>query len=253
MYEDILEKVGLTKGESRTYLSLLNIGENTVSPIAKKADVSLSKIYEILEGLIKKGLVSYIIKNNTKYFLATPPERILDFLESKKNEIIDYESKIKEIIPNLKNQKEKSDDKNIATLYEGLNGIKTFYELVLKETKEKSEILVLGIPKYSAERYEGYFLDWNKRRAEKLIKIKIIFDYEAKDFAKKREKIKFTEIKYLSKDITTPAWILIYENGVATIHATKNPICVLIKDKDVVESYTRFFDIFWNLSKSSSI
>ena len=229
-------------------MALLKIGENTVSPIAKEASVSLSKIYEILENLIKKGLVSSIIKNNIRYFLATPPERILDYLELRKREIVSHEEKIKEIMPGLISQKNQPEKGSTGTLYEGIKGIKTFYELVLKEIKKDEEILVMGIPRHSAEQYEGYFLNWNKKRAEKRAKIKIIFDSNARDLGKKREAISFTKIKYLPNNLSTPAWILIYKNGVATIHLAEKPICFLIKDKKVVESYKKFFDLLWNLS-----
>lgn len=248
MYEKLLEEVGLTKGETRVYLALLKLGENTVSPIAKEGNVSLSKIYEILDNLIKKGLVSSITKNNTKYFNASDPERIIEYLEHKKQAIVKSEKEITKILPQLKSQKELIDRSNIASLYEGFNGIKTFYEFVLRRASKGEQILVMGIPRYSAEKYEGYFLDWNKRRAQKDVSIKIIFDYNVRDLGKKREKIRLTETRYLSEDFLTPAWILICKEGVATIHLADKPICVFIKDKNVVESHIHFFNIFWKLS-----
>ena len=250
MHEALLKEIGLTNGETKVYLSLTEIGESTVGPIAKDADVSLSKIYEILENLIKKGLVSHIVKNNTKYFLSTDPERIIDYLEGKKKEIIHSENQIKEILPSLKAQKGKHESKTKATLYEGIRGIKSFYESVLRNSKSREEILVIGLPRYAAERHEGYFLDWNKRRSKKGIKIKLIFNYDAKELGKKREKIKLTDVRYLTKELITPAWILIYNKGVATIHLTKDPICTFIKDDEVVNSYKNFFNLLWNVSNT---
>ena len=201
-----------------------------------------------MDNLIKKGLVSYIVKNNTKYFLATEPERIIDYLESKKKGIEKSEEKIKKILPSLKLQKEEKEKKTKATLFEGFRGLKTFYETVLRDSKKDDEILVMGLPRYAAERHEGYFLDWNRRRAKKGVKIKLIFDNDAKKLGKKRERIKLTEAKYLPENIITPAWILVTEEGVATIHLTKEPICVYIKDEDVKQSYENFFKVFWDLA-----
>jgi len=249
MEEDALLNAGLTKGETRVYLTLLKIGESTVGPIAKNADVSLSKIYEILQNLIKKGIVSSIVKNNVKYFSASNPERIIDYLEKRKQEISNSEKKIKEILPFLKAIKDKEKKKEIATLYEGFKGIQTFYEEILRDIKKDEEILVFGIPKEPAEKYEAYFLDWNKRRAKKKASVKLLFDYDVKELAKRRAKIKRTEVKYLPKEFKTPAWIFIFKDTVATIHITENPICVVIKDKNVAESYTNFFNILWKLAK----
>ena len=249
MDKNTLLEAGLTKGEAKTYLALLKIGESTVGPIAKKAEVSLSKIYEILQNLIKKGLVSSIIKNKVKHFLASDPERIIDYLEKKKQGISDSENKIREILPSLKAMKDKEEKKEIATLYEGFKGIKTFYESILRQLGKKDEVLVMGIPRETAERYEAYFLDWNKRRAKKQASIKLLFDYNVRDLSKKRKKIRLTKIKYLPKEFKTPAWVLISKDIVATIHTLENPICVVIKDKSVSKSYINFFNLLWNLAK----
>ena len=107
----------------------------------------------------------------------------------------------------------------------------------------------MGIPKDSAEKYEGYFLDWNKRRAKKSVSIKLLFDYNAKYPGKKREKIKLSKVKYLPQKIVTPAWILITKELVATIHITEKPLCFIIRDEKAVESYTNFFNVFWSLGK----
>ena len=64
----ILESAGFTNGEVRVYLSLLELGETTTGDIIKKSKITGSKVYEILDKLIEKGLVSYIIKEKTKHY-----------------------------------------------------------------------------------------------------------------------------------------------------------------------------------------
>ena len=64
MLELNLKKLGLTDYESKTYLALLEIGEGTSGDIIKKAEIHTGKIYEILESLKNKGLISEVIKNN---------------------------------------------------------------------------------------------------------------------------------------------------------------------------------------------
>jgi len=55
-----LIQLGLTSGEARIYLSLLKLGSSKVGSIVKDSRVSYSKVYDVLEGLITKGLVSYV-------------------------------------------------------------------------------------------------------------------------------------------------------------------------------------------------
>ncbi|MBT6690464.1 hypothetical protein HN903_02315 [archaeon] len=248
MEDTILQDAGLTKGETKVYLALLTMNESTVGPIAKKASVSLSKIYEILNNLAKKGLVTSIIKSNINHFVASDPERILEYMEKRKKKISLSEEKIKQILPSLKLRK-KEEKESLAKLYEGTKGIKTFYEEMLRGLKKEDVIYGMGIPKYAAEEHEGYFLDFNKRRSKKEVQLKAIYNYDAKEAGKKREKIPFTKIKYLPKKFTSPSWIIIFKDTVATIHMIGKPICVVIQDQNVSESYLNFFNSFWNLSK----
>ncbi len=252
MENQALLDAGLTNGESKVYLALLRIGESSVGNIARDARVSLSKIYEILENLINKGLVSSVIKNNVKYFSPAQPERIIDYLEYKKKEINNSEEEIKKIIPYLK-KFEKKPNEDVGTIFQGVRGIKTFYEEVLRNSKKGDEIKAMGIPKETAEKYEAYFLDWNRRRAKKGISIKLLFDYDSKELGKKREKIRLSEVRYLPKKFKTPAWILISKNSVATIHMNENAICFVIRDKNAIQSYNSFFDGFWEIASRNRI
>ena len=53
----ILEKIGLTNGESKVYLALLEIGLSSTGQIIEKSQITSSKVYIILQKLEKKGLV----------------------------------------------------------------------------------------------------------------------------------------------------------------------------------------------------
>ena len=84
---EVLRELGLTEGEIKVYLALIGLGEVTSGPIVKEARVSLSKVYQILDRLSKKGLVAHILKNNTKYFKAADPNRLLVYLNEKQDSL----------------------------------------------------------------------------------------------------------------------------------------------------------------------
>ncbi|MDP1694039.1 MAG: helix-turn-helix domain-containing protein, partial [Candidatus Woesearchaeota archaeon] len=73
----LFEDIGFSKGEVKVYFALLDLGETTIGPLSKKSEITAAKVYPILEKLIKKGLVSFIIKSDTKYFSPANPKRIL--------------------------------------------------------------------------------------------------------------------------------------------------------------------------------
>ncbi|MBS3087621.1 hypothetical protein J4226_03430 [Candidatus Pacearchaeota archaeon] len=249
--QKILEDIGLTPGEAKVYLALLELGESNVTPIAKKSEVSLSKIYSITNGLIKKGLVSSIIKNKVKKFHAAQPERIIEYLKEKRKIIENEEKIIIEKLPELNLKYNNTEEKPIAEVYEGLRGMKTFFEYILLNTKRGETIYALGIPKESSEKYEAYFLhDWNKRRIKKGVLNKVLYNANAREAGAKRAKTQLMQLKYLPEEIKTPSWIQIAGDAVATIHATKTPVCIVVKNKDIADSHKSYFNYLWKKSKS---
>jgi len=114
---EILLELGLTTREIKVYLALLELGLTTTGPIIKKSEVPNSKIYEILEGLQNKGLVSWIIKGKTKYFQASNPKQLLTLLKDKQR-------KVEEIIPQLQMKQKLSQSKKSVELFEGMRAIR---------------------------------------------------------------------------------------------------------------------------------
>ena len=77
---EVLQRIGLTQGESKVYLALLKLGQTTTGPIVKRAGVTTSKSYKILARLEEKGLVSHVYKKKVKHFKAASPEKVLDLI-----------------------------------------------------------------------------------------------------------------------------------------------------------------------------
>jgi len=66
--QETLEKLGFTLNETKTYLNLLNLGSCLASDLAKKTGLHRRPVYDALNRLIEKGLVSYTIKTGKKYY-----------------------------------------------------------------------------------------------------------------------------------------------------------------------------------------
>jgi len=249
MYEELLTDIGLTKSEVAVYFALLDLGSSTTGPIIKKAEISSGKAYLILDKLIMKGLVTHVIKSGTKYYQAKDPERLLDYLRDKESELKDKEERLKEILPKIRAKYDEEKYEPIAEVYEGVKGFKTFYDWVLNELKDGDSIDILGVPREGTEMFNAYFIDWNKRRIEKKIKMRIVYNSDAKEFGKLREKLRLTEVRYMKKELETPAWIVIFNDYITTINVHHDPVCFLIRNKESAESYKKYFEIMWKQSK----
>ena len=141
---DLLEAIGLTKAEIKVYMALLDLGSSTTSPIVEKSRASSSKIYEILEKLIQKGLASFVIKSGIKYFEAASPSRLLDYMRDKEESLSKQRQELQRIIPELELKQEYSKYKSEAAIFRGLKGVKTAYEDILKTLKSGDEYYVTG-------------------------------------------------------------------------------------------------------------
>jgi len=94
MNKSILTEAGLTEREAEVYISLVELGSSSATQIIQKSGLHRAVVYDLLERLIEKGLVSHVIKGRKKFFESTNPLKLLEIIKEKEN-------KIKTIIPQL--------------------------------------------------------------------------------------------------------------------------------------------------------
>jgi len=245
MNQKLLEDIGLTKGEITIYLTLLKLGETTTGKIIDEAQISSGKIYEILDKLIKKDLVSFIIKEKTKYFSAANPNRILDFLHEKEKDLKNKESEIQKQIPILLGlQKSK---KNETHLYKGFKGIQTAIFEALSDIKSKDEINAMGIVSSKYETYNILWQNWHQERIKKKIICKLIFSDKGSEYYEYFKKMKFTQVKVIQG--LTPSAIDIMGTRVLIFTYGDEPSCLSINNSEIAKSFKTFFETMWKISK----
>lgn len=246
MYIKELEAIGLTKSEILTYLALLKLGLSSTGAIVKEAGISSGKIYEILDKLIEKGLVSFSVKNNVKFFEASNPDKIKSYIEDQKQEFLEKERAIEKLIPNLKSFKTTSKKENKTLIYQGYEAIKTLLQETLNsENPEKQPWLGLSISlKSRSEQTNNMWRHFHKKRIKKKIPTKMIInDKNARSFFKE---IKLCKVKLL-ENIETSS-IAIYNNRIL-IFDWEDLTAVLIKNQNIAISFTKFFESLWKLAK----
>ena len=243
MEQPILERLGLTKNEIIIYLSLLELGSTTTGPLTHHSGLHTSRVYESLNKLIEKGLVSFHVKANRKHFSAADPNTLLNILEQEKREVED-------IIPRLKAiEKEHLPEEN-ATTYEGYKGVRNVYDNIIAKLKKGDEILVFGARGQDASfMAKTYFKQYTKRRIKKGIKMRMIFNADSKATGKFYSELPLTQVKYMPPNMNTPAAVDIYSNNVGILVLKKQPIVFLITSKEVADSYRSFFELLWKIAK----
>ena len=243
--ESLLEEIGLTKGEIKVYLALLELGATTTGKIIEKSGVSGSKTYEILERLIQKGLVSFIVKGEVKYFEATHPERILDYLEEKELRLQKQRDLAKKIIPSLGLKQQFAGNRNNATIYTGINGIKSAFLRAKKEAQKGDVYLGLFIPRVD-DRLVQFFEQFTKDFCSKIGKAKLLFNEPSQELDTIKN-LKGVEVKLLSEQFRVPAEVcVIGDHVLISTTAGTNFMSLLIKNKEMADSFTAQFFHLWN-------
>ena len=92
-----LESIGLSKNEVIVYLDLLGVGKSSAGDISKRVDIHRSNVYDTVEKLIKKGIITQTFEENRKVFYPISPKKLLDYFKQKE---YDLETN-KEILPRL--------------------------------------------------------------------------------------------------------------------------------------------------------
>ncbi len=158
-----LKSAGLTDNESKIYLALIDLGPSLAGQISRKTGMYRRSVYDTIEMLIEKGLVSYILQNNRKIFQAANPERLLQIIKEKQN-------LIEPLISGLLEKYSKTKEKEETNFYKGKEGLKTVFEEQLNE----KEILILGASAKADEILKFYFKWYDLARKKKKIKARII-------------------------------------------------------------------------------
>lgn len=228
----ILEESGLTNAEAKVYLMLLKSGSSLAGRISRDTGIHRRSVYDTIERLVKKGLVSYIKTNNRKYFQAEDPKRFVDMLKEKEESMISA-------LPELEGMRRFAPEAKETTFYRGRLALRSIFDDQIREGKE---ILILGGSSEVNEIMGYYFMHYDKERERKGIAVKIVFSERAKktDYARN---IPLADIRYIPEKNSSPLAINIYGNKTAIILWTHEPIGILIKEKAIAEGYRKYFDM----------
>lgn len=245
-----LDKLGISKNESKVYLTLLDLGLTSSKAIIEKTKLHRQLVYDALDKLLNKGLASYVIQANIKYFKASDPKQFLDYFDKKEAVILEQRQYFEKILPDLEARKEFTKEEQEATIYLGNKGIKSLMDDMLSK---KKEILTIGASETKAESFQ-YHLKFNlpkfhSLREKKKIKYKILLSEEMAQRARELNKLAHTEARVLPKEFTSNSSTNIYGNKVSIIMWGAQPFGVLIISKDIAEAQKKHFELLWKSGK----
>lgn len=242
MEYDEFKEIGFTDREIRVYLALIELGTSTVGPLSKKTRLQPSKIYETIEKLKDRGLVSYIIVSKTKHFRASDPKEILTLLEEKKQ-------RFKHIVEELEEKQKFSGKKQTAIVHEGYKSFKALLNRIADTLDKKDYYYAFAFKQeYNDPVFSNLFKNFHFKLTENGVDDRIIghisFKNPIKETFKTNKKIKihFTENLW-------PTVVVMFRDR--TIHYLwgERPTAIEIISETINKENKDFFLEIWKKSK----
>lgn len=240
MYQEILQKMGLTTNEAKVYEALLSLGITGANKIALNAKIQRRNTYDTLKQLKEKGLASEITEKGTRKFKAIHPQRLMDLIKEK-------ESILEQSLPQMQKRFESTDSIEQTIVYKGMEAVKNMYWDMIRQGKD---LWVLGgRGNWLDPRWKYFLPKMERERIEKGIKYRHLFYHELRNPKHPNHSItkilKGNKFRFLPKGFTSTCSIEIYADRVASMYWGEEPLVVVIISEKIAEGYRKYFEFMW--------
>ncbi|MBS3080404.1 hypothetical protein J4221_02955 [Candidatus Pacearchaeota archaeon] len=229
-----LEKLGFSPNEIKVYLTLNDYGSLKAGRIAKLAKIDRSSCYNTLKLLLEKGLASYVLIGKVKWFQATGPKRLLEYIKEQEEDVLG-------ILPELQERHSSSKIEGQVRLFKSIKGVKAIFLDIARTRKDN---FVFGSEGQFSEKMPEFALQFDRLKKENKIKTKLIIRKGRKELDNKT-----TTYRYLDNVEESPAVTNIYGDKIAIIIWIDEPEGIIIENKAAAKAYKSYFDILWKNAK----
>jgi len=243
---DKLILVGFSKNEAKIYLALLELGRGTVSEITRKANLNRTTGYDVLNGLVNRGLANISGKEPKQEYIAESPEKIEILL---KREVEESEKNLKEIrniIPELKSLHNVVGRPKVR-FFEGEQGLIEVYEDTLTSHET---IRAYATVDDMHRTLPNYFPEYYHRRAGKGIRIKAIIpktEIGKERATHNKEEMRETALIPPDKYYFSPE-INIYDDKVMIV-SCREKLGIIIESAEIADAMKIIHDLAWAEAK----
>ncbi|MBI5412053.1 hypothetical protein HZA43_02650 [Candidatus Peregrinibacteria bacterium] len=248
----LFKNLGLTDKEPDVYLALLRLpGTQPASVIASHTGLNRTTVYKTLMKLVKMGLAVKTMRHGILCFYAEDPsDRLESIIEARKKQTDALHKNLIEILPDLRQMKEKEMALPKMRYYEGPEGIKRVYEDTLAE--EQTIYSFENIETMSSAVHDYIFNDYIPRRIEKEIFAHVITpENKANKIFRKNDKISLRKTKFAPFSIF-PVEIEINIYGQKTAffsYKAEEMFGAILESPSITNSMKAIFNFCWKFAE----
>ncbi len=243
---EALKKLGLTDSEILVFEALAGLGSAPAGDLARSTGLHRTNLYDILDRLGKKGLVSSVVRNNVKVFSIPEPGNLLGLLEKRKKELESARPGIMELIRDIRPARPSS-KKDRISVFQEREGLEYFYGRLEGIARSRDEILIIASSEAVLSVFNYYFLNLSKRLRGIKVRGRMIANRRIlkSSVMKGIMKLVDLDLRFLPSGYVSPVAVFIFRDNVGFCNFMENPFVILIDDRVIAKSYRKHFAGLW--------
>lgn len=227
------------------YLAMIHIGPSRVGKIVEMSGVSQSKIYNVLDRLILKGLASYNLQDNIKYFQSLEPSRLHEYIQRKEDEVRRQKEALTQIISDL-SKNVNAAKRSTSEIFMGERSLRSAYMTLLSDSK-RGDILRYFYPYPNAHENASPFYSrfYKYQKSKGLVERGIVHsDFKNSQHFKEIPK----DVKLRHVNFPLPGTIDIFVDKLLIID-WKTITGILITSSEIAGIFVDYFDSIWKIAQ----
>ncbi len=243
MDHEYLTELGLSDKQTTLYLALLELGQAKASDLAKRTGFKRPSVYDMLNNLVQRGLITCNMQGKRQFFQAENPRVLLDIPKK-------MEQSVRKILPDLQQIFNRNTQKPTLRYYEGVEGIRRITEDLL-EAKNGEYWYISDATEITKILGEGFLEDFVKRRIEKGLWANAIRVRRSetemnvlRPGKENRRRLRFLPHAPLEEI----ASMHLYDNKVGLISSSKECFAMLIESREVFTLMKFLWGTLWNVA-----
>jgi sugar-specific transcriptional regulator TrmB len=246
--EDFLSDLGLSKAEASVYRLLADMGSASASDIAKRSTIYRTNLYDILEQLRGRGLLTSYVQGRKRFYSISEPKTLQGMLDDKMSRLRTAEKELAGFISTVR--RGQSQERKIY-VYQDRKGLHFFYERLVDMAHSKDTVLVIGSSATILGVFNYYILNLSKRMKDIRIKVRMIANRDLVRNVVMRRIMSLLDmqLRLLPPGHVSPMAVFVFKGNVGFCNFMENPFVIVVEDHVLAKAYERHFEELWTMAK----
>ena len=253
MIEETLNSLGLSRDEVKIYMQLLDKGNTTAGRLAQKLGMARPTLYDALQRMHDKGVVTRSLKAGVRTFSAQPPRILSKLFQQRIENLQNQQKQFQAILPQLEQKFGAHLLAQRFQYFEGVEGVQNVLKDMLMY--QDMDTFAFWPIKSMVEMLSPDFFRWhNKERIRNNLYTRAIWPekevVEIKTHPFLGDGVDFRrEIRVAPTQIHFTLGYWCYANKVAFLSSQRESFGFIIESAELATMQRAQFDVVWGMSK----